>query len=121
MGELNMMIKILFDLLCIAIIIVVITDISDWANTVKKSISYILTKGRITKTEYRLHLVDCSFCQIWWCGLIYLLITGAFTLKYIAMVCLICTFCDIIKTAILLVEDTIKKLIQLIYKNFIDK
>jgi hypothetical protein len=115
------MIKILFDLLCIAIIIVVITDISDWPSTVKKSISYILTKGKLTKTEYRLHLIDCSFCQIWWSGLIYLIIIGQFTFPYVAIVCLLCTFCGLIKSSILLVEDIITKIINLIYKYFIDR
>lgn len=115
------MLNVFIHLLFIAIIIVVITDISDFPDSVKKGISYILTKGKIVKTQYRLHLIDCSFCQTFWASILYLLITGAFTLKYIAMVCLICAFCDIIKNAILLVEDIVKKIIQLIYKNFIDK
>lgn len=115
------MIKTLFDLLCIAIIIVIITDISDWAETVKKTISYILTKGKIVKTQFRLHLVDCSFCQIFWCGLTYLLITSNFTLMYVAIVCLFSTFSGIIKSSILIVEDTITKIIQLIYKYLIDR
>ena len=115
------MIKTLFELLCIAIIIVIITDISDWPDTVKKTISYILTKGKIKKTEYRLHLVDCSFCQNFWCSLIFLLCIGKFTLPYIACVCIICCFLDFIKNAILLVEDMLNKTIQVIYKYFIDK
>lgn len=110
------MFKIFFDLLCIATILVVITDISDWPSTVKKTISYILTKGKLTKTEYRLHLVDCSFCQIFWCGIIYLLVIGEFTLPYLAFVCLLACFSGIIKNSILLVEDIITTIIQLIYK-----
>ena len=110
------MIKTLFELLCIATILVVITDISDWADTVKKTISYILTKGKIKKTEYRLHLVDCSFCQIFWCGIIYLLVIGEFTLPYFAFVCLLACFSGIIKNSILLVEDIITTIIKLIYK-----
>ena len=110
------MFKIFFDLLCIATILVVITDISDWPTTVKKVISYILTKGKINKTEFRLHLVDCSFCQIFWCGIIYLLVIGEFTLPYLAFVCLLACFSGIIKNSILLVEDIITTIIQLIYK-----
>lgn len=115
------MIKTLFDLLCIAIIIVIITDISDWVETVKKTISYILTKGKIVKTQFRLHLVDCSFCQIFWCGLIYLLVTSNFTLMYVAIVCLLSAFAGLIKNGILLVEDIVTKIIQLIYKHIIDR
>lgn len=110
------MIKTLFDLLCIAIIIVIITDISDWVETVKKTISYILTKGKIVKTQFRLHLVDCSFCQIFWCGIIYLLVTGEFTLPYITVVCLLACFSGLIKSSILLIEDAVVKIIKVIYK-----
>ena len=110
------MFKIFFDLLCIATIIVVITDISDWPTTVKKVISHIITKGKINKTEFRLHLVDCSFCQFFWSGIIYLLITNNFTLPYLASVCLLSCFTGVIKTSILLVDDILIKITQLIYK-----
>lgn len=110
------MVKIILDLLCIATIIVVITGISDWPDSVKKLISYIFTKGKIVKTDYRLHLVDCEFCQIFWTGIIYLLLVGKFTLLYFAFVCLLATFSNIIKNTIMLVEDLIISLIQWIYK-----
>lgn len=114
------MLKIIFDLLCISVIIVSITDISDWSTTVKKALSFILTKGKIVKTDYSLHLVDCSFCQIFWCGLIYLLITNNFVLMNISLVCLTSCFAGIIKNTILLVEDSVTTIIKLIYK-LIDK
>lgn len=113
--------KILFDLLCISFIIVVITDISDWPNTVKKSISYILTKGKLTKTEYSLHLVDCSFCQTWWAGIIYLLITNNFTLPYITYVCVLAALTMETKNLILLAKDLISTIYKIIYKLIIDK
>lgn len=110
----------ILDLLCMAIIIVVITDISDWADTVKKAISYILTKGKIVKTDFRLHIVDCAFCQLFWCGIIYLLWTGNFTLPYIAVLCLLCAFTGVVEKYIILLEDIAIKITQLIYK-IIDK
>jgi hypothetical protein len=98
-----------------------ITDISDFPNSVKKLISRVLTKGKIEKEGYRIHLIDCSLCQNWWCGLIYLLVTGNFTLMYIAIVALFAAFSGLIKSSILLIEDTITKIIQLIYKYVIDR
>lgn len=113
--------KILFDLLCISFIIVVITDISDWPSTVKKSISYILTKGKITKTEYSLHLVDCSFCQTWWAGIIYLICTSEFTFINLAIVCALAALTMETKNLILLVKDLISTIYKIIYKLIIDK
>ena len=108
--------KVILDLLCMVIIIVVITDISDWADTVKKAISYILTKGKIVKTDFRLHLIDCAFCQLFWAGIIYLLCTGNFTLPYIAVLCLLCAFTGVVEKYIILIEDITIKITQLIYK-----
>lgn len=115
------MLKIIFDLFLIAVISVFIVDISGAIDSLKSGIKWVLTKGKMKSSDYPLKPFDCSLCTNFWCSLIYLLIIGAFELKYVAIVCLLCTFCDTIKTAILLVEDVIKKLIQLIYKYFIDK
>lgn len=112
---------ILLHLLSIAVIFTVVTDISDFPNSVKKGISWLLTKGKIVKSDFRVHLVDCSLCQCTWAGFIYLLCVGKFTLPYIALVLMVSTFCGVIKSIILVVEDIITKIIQLIYKHWIDK
>lgn len=112
--------NVILNLLCISIIIVFITDITDFPSNVKKGISWVLTKGKIVKDEYRLHLLDCSLCQIWWIGIIYLLAIGKFSLFYLTAVCLIACFSGIIKSSILLIEDIVTKIIQTIYK-WIDK
>ena len=106
----------LINLLCIAVIIVFITDITDFPDTIKKVFSFLTTKGKIVKTEYRIHLIDCSLCQIWWSGIIYLLCTGNFTLPYLVCVCLLSAFAEILKNYILLLKDILIKITQLIYK-----
>lgn len=100
----------LIELFIIACIIVFITDLTDFPSSVKKAISYITTKGRIVKDEYRLHLIDCSLCQIFWTGLIYLLCIGEFNIFYIGFVCLLSCFSNVIKNYILLIEGILTKI-----------
>jgi hypothetical protein len=113
--------NVILDLFFIQVIFVFITDITDFPSNVKKGISWVLTKGKIVKDDYRLHLLDCSLCQIWWSGIIYLFCTSNFTLPYLAIVCLLCTFTGLLKDCILLIEDIARKVINIIYKYFIDR
>lgn len=111
---------ILINLLLISLIVVFIVDISGVVDNLKSGIKWLLTKGKMSGSEYRLKPLDCSLCMIFWICLIYLLIIGKFTLPYIAFTCLLATFSAILKNTILLLEDIINKIIQLIYK-LIDK
>lgn len=111
---------ILTKLLLIAFIVVFIVDISGAVESFKSLLKWLLTKGKMKDSNYILKPVDCSLCQIFWCGLAYLLFTGNFTIPYIGFVCLLSYFSDILKSAILLVGDVIKTVYKLIYK-LIDK
>lgn len=106
----------LINLFFIQIIIVIITDISDWPKTVYKVVSYILTKGMIVKDDLNWHLVSCSFCQMWWIGLIYLIICHSFTIPYIALVALLSFATPITNSILLLIKDLVLYLINLNYK-----
>lgn len=112
---------IVINLFLICVICVFIVDISGAVESLKSGIKWLLTKGKMSNSDYTLKPFDCSLCMTFWASIIYLLIIGAFTFKYIAIVCLFCTFCDTIKSTIYMVEDIVKKIIQLIYKYFIDK
>lgn len=112
--------KTLIDLMIIAFIVVFIVDISGAIDSFKSGIKWILTKGKMSNSDYRLKPLDCSLCTTFWVGLIYLLMTGHFTLPFIGFVCLLATFAGILKGILLLIEDAITKIIQLIYK-LIDK
>lgn len=112
---------VIVNLILIAIIVVFIVDISGAIDSLKSGIKWVLTKGKMKNSDYRLKPLDCSLCQNFWFSLIFLLCIGEFTLPYIACVCIICCFLGFIKNAILLVEDILNKTIQIIYKYFIDK
>lgn len=112
---------IIFYMVCIATIVVSIVDISDFPDTIKKCISYILSKGKIIKTDYRLHLIDCSWCVASWINLIFLLYIGQFNIPYIAITFIIATLSPVIKEAIMLIKDLLLKLINYIYVKIIDR
>ena len=112
---------VIVNLILIAIIVVFIVDISGAIDSLKSGIKWVLTKGKMNGSDYRLKPLDCSVCTNFWCSLIFLLCIEEFTLPYIACVCVICCFLGFLKNAILLVEDMLNKTIQIIYKYFIDK
>lgn len=106
----------MINMIWITLICVIVTDISDFPSSVKKAISYALTKGKIVKDDYRLHWVDCSFCQVFWLGLAYILYIGEFSLMNIALI-LACSFLTtFVKSFIQMVEDVLLKIIQIVYK-----
>lgn len=105
----------LFIMICLATIVVNIVDISDFPYSVKKVISYVLTKGKMTSTDFRLHLIDCSWCISSWANLIYLVCVGKFTIPFIAATFIIATLTPVIKDLIILMKDLIIKAINKIY------
>lgn len=115
------MLNVIFNLFLIAVICVFIVDISGAIDSLKSAIKWLLTNGKMKNSNYDLKPLSCSLCMTFWCGLIYLLVTGNFTLMYVAIVCLFSAFSCLLKSGILLVEDIITKIIQLIYKYIIDR
>lgn len=107
---------VLINLILISAIVVFIVDISGAVDSLKSGIKWILTKGKMSNSDYRLKPIDCSLCMTFWSGIIYLLLINEFTLPYFAFVCLLACFSGIIKSSILLVEDILIKITQLIYK-----
>lgn len=107
-------------LLLIATIVVFIVDISGAVDSLKTALKWILTKGRMSDNNYILKPFDCSLCMTFWTCLIFLMVTNQFTLFYVTVSCLIASFAGIIKSAILLLEDSVTTIIKLIYK-LIDK
>ena len=111
---------VLIKLLLISLIVVFIVDISGAIESLKSGIKWVLTKGKMNHSNYSLKPFDCSLCMTFWCCLLYLYLVGEFTLPYIAFTCLLATFTGLFKSAILLVEDVLIKIIQAIYENYID-
>lgn len=114
------MINFLTILLCLTITIVYITDITDWPITIKKLISLLLTKGVSKKTDYRLHLVDCSACQTWWIGVLLMIffgLAGKFSVLMLPATALTACATITIKNIILLVFTAIDDVVAWLTKK----
>lgn len=101
------------DILLIAVIIVVIIDISGFTYSLKSGLKKVLTKGRMSDPYYSLKPLDCSFCMTFWTGLIWLLVTHNVTLWMLAYLLLICVMTPVIKDVIILIRETMLKIIKL--------
>lgn len=102
----------ILDLYLITLIVVFIIDYSGFIDSLKFAISSLLTKGKIKTTEFRIKPFDCSLCMTFWVGLIYLLITGQFTLFGITIVCIFSALTDTLYNIILLIKDVITYIIN---------
>ena len=104
------------DLICIQIIIVVITDLTDFPSSVYKAISYFLTKGKIVTDNMYLHLVSCSLCQMHWVGLFYLIINGSFSIPAYLLILILSFLTTSTKDILLYIKDLMSYLINRLYE-----
>ena len=111
----------LLNLLIIQFITVFIVDISGVVDSIKTGIKWILTKGKMKDSDYRLKPLDCSTCMTFWSGLIYLICTSEFTFINLAIVCALAALTMETKNLILLVKDLISTIYKIIYKLIIDR
>lgn len=107
---------VLIELVLLAYIVVMIVDISGAIDSLKSGLKWLMTKGKMNNSDYRLKPIDCSLCMTFWVGIIYLLIHGIFCVKYVAFVLLLACFTEVIKSSILLVKDIAITIINWIYK-----
>lgn len=75
------------DLFCITAIVCFIVDVSGIVDQVKHGIFRALYGSKVEFREFTLKPFDCSLCMTFWCGLVYLVVAGRFTLAGIAAVC----------------------------------
>lgn len=103
----------MIDILLIAVIVVCIVDISGFTDSWKSALKKVLTKGRMSDPYYTLKPFDCSFCMTFWTGLIWLLVIHSVTLWMLAYLLLICVMTPVIKDVIILIRETMLKIIKL--------
>lgn len=100
--------KIVIDLLLIAIIVVNITDISDLLPHIEEALKRWLKRDRIILPK----IIRCSYCQTHWLCLLYLLITSQLSLATYALTLFICFLTPIIMEIQILIRDLIIRLLQ---------
>lgn len=96
----------------LTLIIVLITDISGITDHIKQWISSILTKGKFITKDFTLTLLDCSFCQNFWIGLIYIIATKNFSIEHVLFI-LLCSFMTPVLSGLLYsIRDIVSTLIN---------
>lgn len=102
------------NILLIAVICVVIIDISGFTDSWKSGLKRLLTKGRFRDPNYSLKPFDCSFCITWWTGLIYLLVIHSVSLWMLAYLLFVCMMTPVIRDILILIRESLLKLIKLL-------
>lgn len=105
--------KILIDLILIQIICVNIVDISGVVQHIENAIARMLSLKRVS-----IHLIECSYCVTHWCCVLYLLFTGALSLKTYAIVLVICFLTSVTKEVLWTVRDFFIYIIRLVNRLF---
>lgn len=99
--------KIIIDLILIQIICVNIVDISGVVQHIENAIARMLSLKRVS-----IYLLNCSYCVTHWCCVIYLLFNGALSLKYYAIVLVLCFLTSITKDLMWGVRDRLVKIVS---------
>ena len=104
----------LINLLLIALIIVFIVDISGAVeHLINPLVKYILKIPKSSRIE--IPLISCSLCMTFWSGLIYIIVTGNFSLLNLVYVCLCAFLTPHIKDFYILVRDVLTIIQNKIY------
>lgn len=111
--------RLIFELFLIAVIMVIVIDMSGIVPALRAAVARFLTKhGRPTEADnVRLKPLDCSFCMTFWVGLGYLLGTHAFSLGALALLCLAALSTTIIDDLLRLVMDAAAALFRWIERK----
>ncbi len=102
----------MIDIIWIAIIWVVILDISGFMDHLKSWIKRLVTGGRMSDPNYSLKPIDCSFCMTFWSGLVYLWITHTFSLWMVCYLLLVCVMTPVIQLILITFRDIFIKIIN---------
>lgn len=102
----------ILDLFLIALILVIITDISGFPED---GLAPLFRKITGSKRGVPSKIFTCSFCQTNWVGLFYLIATGQLSLASYAIVLLLATMTPIIYMGVLFLKDLFTKIIEWLY------
>ena len=105
----------LLDLFLIALILVIITDVSGFPQD---GLTPLIRKITGSKTGTISKIFTCSFCQMNWAGLAYLIITGQFSLLSYAIVLLLATMTPVIYAGVMFIKDLFFKVFEFLYGLF---
>ena len=95
------------DLLYLTLVVVFIVDLSGWTDT---WLGYFSRWLGYTVKEFK--PFTCSLCSSWWAGIIYLIVTGQFSLGLLAYVALLAYLSFPIREFFIFLNDLLLKWIN---------
>ena len=101
----------IFDIICIILITVIITDQLHFFEEFSSSIKSILTRGKF-KYPIKFKLWICSSCQAHWLSLIYLICTENFTIVNYTIILILSWSTPLINSIFTLLKNSFIKLIN---------
>lgn len=111
------MLETIISIILIQIICVIIIDLSGFTDSILAAISYIITKGKIVKTDYSIKPFTCSLCMTWWLSLLFLIITHNVSLLLIMVALLAAYLAPVTKDTLILITDIVAKINRLLYNK----
>lgn len=110
----------IINLLLIAVIVVFVVDESGFTWTLKTWLSKLLNKMQgkniYTKDNIDIRPFECSLCMTFWCGTLYLIVSGSLTLMAFACVCIMAYLSRTFKDVFDLLQFAADALLNKIYK-----
>lgn len=108
------------NILLIAVILTIITDLSGIVEYFKSHLYYKL-RGTYNYPESWdspiIHLISCSFCQVWWVGLLYLIVIGQVTIPALAYLLVIAYLTTTIRDILVFIKELLTKAIDKLFKH----
>lgn len=104
------------NLLLIQLICVLLTDVAGVPDDMLEPLVKKLTGAKVGRLPDR--PFKCSLCQCFWIGLIYLLVTGNFTIVNFTLLLTVACLTPITVLLWFFITDFIKKMIGVLYDYF---
>ena len=105
--------NVITDLILIQVIVVILIDISGIVQSIEGLIARMLSLKKA-----KVYMLECSFCMNHHISVIYLLLTGALSLKTYAIVLVLCFLTSVTKEVLWTVRDFLIYLIRLVNRLF---
>lgn len=105
----------MINLLSITLILVFIIDLSGFIQSLSKCIWNIFYKNIPYKGWVIWKPFSCSLCSSFWCGLLYLIITGTFSWYMFAYVALLAFLTPVMSDVMITIKDVFTWLVDKIH------
>ena len=107
------------NILLMALSVTIITDLSGIVEYIKSHLYYRLRGTYDYPPSWDspiIHLISCSFCQVWWVGLLYLVMIHQVTIPAIAYLLVMAYLTTTIKDLLVLFKEALTKAIDKLFK-----